>query len=170
MARDRNIFTRVEKKYVLTEAQRDAIMPELNERMRPDLYPGGTVYSIYYDTPEMRIVRESIEKPIYKEKLRVRCYSIPTDETEAFVELKKKYKGIVYKRRIAMAYADALAFLAGKIPAPEGENAQIGREIAYVLKFYEGIAPSYALFCERTALVDRKDENLRLTIDSRVAA
>ena len=82
------------------------------------------------------------------------------------MELKKKYKGVVYKRRISMRYADAISFLAGKGPIPSGSDEQIGKEIAYALRFYKGIGPAYALFCERNAYIDREDPNLRLTIDS----
>ena len=166
MARSKNIFTRIEKKYRLTEAQRTAIMPVLNAHMQPDLFPRSTVHSIYYDTPDMRLIRTSIEGPVYKEKLRIRCYTTPNDDTETFVELKKKYKGVVYKRRISMRYADAISFLAGKGPIPSGSDEQIGKEIAYTLRFYKGIGPAYALFCERNAYIDREDPNLRLTIDS----
>lgn len=166
MARSNNIFTRIEKKYVLTEEQYQAILPVLHERMMPDIYGESTVGSIYYDTPNDRIIRSSIEKPAYKEKLRIRCYRTPGEHDTAFIELKKKYKGIVYKRRIAMEYASALAFLSGEGgDSPEIET-QIGREISYFLKFYEGIRPSYALFCERIALIARDNPDLRLTIDA----
>lgn len=166
MARSNNIFTRIEKKYVLSQKQHSAIMPILWEHMRLDVFGRSTVGSIYYDTPDSRIVRMSIEKPIYKEKIRLRCYNTPDDHGEAFVELKKKYKGIVYKRRIQMDYIDALAFLNGNGKMPTGKDEQIGKEIAYCLEFYEGMRPACCLFCDRLALVDKVDANLRLTIDS----
>ncbi len=166
MARSNNIFTRIEKKYVLSEKQHSAIMPILWEHMRLDQFGRSTVGSIYYDTPDSRIIRKSIEKPVYKEKLRLRCYNTPDDHGEAFVELKKKYKGVVYKRRIQMEYAEAVAFLNGDSEAPKGKDEQIGKEIAYFLHLYKGIRPAYGLFCDRLALVDKDDPNLRLTIDS----
>ncbi len=168
MARSNNIFTRIEKKYVLTEKQHSAIMPIMWEHMKLDMFGRSTVSSLYYDTPDNRIIRSSIEKPVYKEKLRLRCYHTPDDHGEAFVELKKKYKGIVYKRRIQMEHASAVAFLDGTGPVPSGKDAQIGREIAYFLQFYKGIRPAYAVFCDRLALVDKIDENLRLTIDANI--
>ena len=166
MARSNNIFTRIEKKYVLNEEQYQAILPALHERMVLDVFGKSTVGSIYYDPPHDRIIRSSIEKPAYKEKLRLRCYRTPGDHDTAFVELKKKYKGIVYKRRIEMEYVSAVAFLSGKSCDSPQVETQIGKEISYFLKFYEGIRPSYALFCERTALIGRDDPTLRLTIDA----
>lgn len=163
MTRDNNIFTRVEKKYSITDEQYAAIKPVLFERMHIDTFGHSTVCSVYLDTPDNRIIRASIEKPVYREKLRLRCYGVPAPDSEAFIELKKKFKGIVYKRRIFMPYERAVAFLSGRAPMPDD---QIGREIAYALEFYPNIAPAAAIFCERVALYDNVDENLRITIDS----
>lgn len=163
MARSNNIFTRVEKKYSITDRQYAAIEPMLFDRMHIDEFGLSTVCSVYFDAPDNRIVRASIDKPVYKEKLRLRCYGVPDPDSEAFIELKKKYKGIVYKRRIFMPYEEAVAFLSGHAPMPDD---QIAREIAYALKIYPDIAPAAAIFCERIALYDNDDENLRITIDS----
>lgn len=162
MAKSKNIFTRVEKKYVVTKTQLDAMLPVLNERMCEDEYGISTICSTYFDTPDMRLIGASLIAKIYKEKLRVRCYGEPTDDSIAFVELKKKYDGIVYKRRIQMLYKDAMAFLRGETPCP---NDQIAKEIAYTLRYYPNIKPAVNIFCERIALVDGEDENLRLTVD-----
>lgn len=162
MPRSKNIFTRVEKKYIITDKQLNAITPVLLEHMQQDEYGLSTICSVYYDTPDMRIIRASIAAKDYKEKLRLRCYGLPQADSNAFVELKKKYKGIVYKRRIQLPYSTAVDFLSGVGPVPDD---QIGREIAYALKFYPHIRPAIAIFCERIALMDREDENLRLTVD-----
>lgn len=162
MARSKNIFTRVEKKYVITDKQLDAITPVLLEHMKQDEYGLSTICSVYYDTPDRRIIRASINAKAYKEKLRMRCYGLPNENSRTFVELKKKYKGIVYKRRIDMPYSEAIAFLSGESAGPD---VQIAKEIKYALGHYPGIRPAIAIFCERIALFDRADENLRLTID-----
>ena len=162
MAKSKNIFTRVEKKYVITKAQLDAMLPTLNEHMHEDEYGLSTVCSTYYDTPDMRLIGASIIAKTYKEKLRLRCYGEPSEDANAFVELKKKFKGIVYKRRIIMPYRDAIAFLSGKSPGP---NDQIAREIAYTLSYYPNLRPAINIFCERIAYEDNEDENLRLTVD-----
>ena len=130
--------------------------------MHVDSYGKSTVSSIYFDTADMRLIRASIEHPIYKEKLRLRCYGTPSAESNAFIELKKKYKGVVYKRRIEMPYADAMEFLCGDAPCPD---KQIAREIDYALRFYPELRPSFGIFCERTAYAENGVGDLRLTID-----
>ena len=162
MARSKNIFTRIEKKYVITKAQLDAMLPVLEEHMHEDEYGLSTICSTYFDTPDMRLIGASIIAKTYKEKLRVRCYGEPNDDSIAFVELKKKYNGIVYKRRIQMSYREAMLFLSGHAPAPD---EQIAREIAYTISYYPDMKPAINIFCERVALVDNYDENLRMTVD-----
>ncbi len=162
MAKSKNIFTRVEKKYIVSQRQLDALMPALLQHMHADEYGLSTISSIYFDTPDMRLISASIIAKAYKEKLRLRCYGTPTPDSLSFVELKKKYDGIVYKRRISMPYKDAMEFLTGAAPAP---GDQISREIAYALSYYPGIRPAMDIFCERTAYVHDGDENLRLTVD-----
>lgn len=93
-------FERYEKKYLLTLAQQQFLLNGMEPFMQRDRYGEYTICSIYYDTPDWRLIRSSLEKPIYKEKLRVRSYGVPEDDGTAFVELKKKFDGVVYKRRI----------------------------------------------------------------------
>ena len=96
-------FARIEKKYLLTRTQYRRILPALQAHTEPDEYGQYTICSIYYDTPDFALIRASLEKPVYKEKLRLRSYGVPTDDARAFVELKKKFGGVVYKRRITLA-------------------------------------------------------------------
>ena len=159
-------FKRTEKKYLMSASEYRSLIGRIGKYLVPDEYGKSTICSAYLDTPDHRIVRSSIEARNYKEKLRLRCYRTPGDHDTALVELKKKYKGIVYKRRIEMEYASAVAFLSGESCDSPQVETQIGKEISYFLKFYEGIRPSYALFCERTALIGRDDPTLRLTIDA----
>ena len=95
-------FKRYEKKYLLSAESYRRLMACMAEYIEPDDYHRSTVCSIYYDRDDFRLIRHSIDAPIYKEKLRVRCYNPVGEDSEAFVELKKKYKGIVYKRRVVM--------------------------------------------------------------------
>lgn len=157
-----SVFTRVEKKYLITSRQLDALTPVLLEHMHGDKYGLSTVCSMYFDTPDMRIIRASIDAKTYKEKLRLRCYGVPNDNSKAFVELKKKLDGVVYKRRFTMPYAEAMAYLTG---GGERDESQIAREVDYFLRFYPGIRPALDIFCERIALFDNEDPNLRLTVD-----
>ena len=156
------VFQRYEIKFLLTRKQKEGILKAMEPYMELDAYGRSTIRNIYYDTDNYRLVRKSLEKPVYKEKLRVRSYSAAEPEDKVFVELKKKYKGVVYKRRIEMHYAEAMDFLCGDAPCPD---KQIAREIDYALRFYPELRPSFGIFCERTAYAENGGGDLRLTID-----
>lgn len=156
------VFKRYEIKYLLTRRQRDAIAQEMAAHMALDQYGRGSIRNIYYDTPDFRLIRRSLEKPVYKEKLRVRSYGRAQAETPVFVELKKKYRGVVYKRRIILPQAQALACLAGDAPLPD---SQIGREIAYALAYYQALRPAVFLSYAREAYAPRDGGSFRVTFD-----
>lgn len=105
------VFRRYEKKYRLTPGQYTGIRRALEGWMQPDRFYRSQIRSIYFDTPDRRLVRRSLEKPVYKEKLRLRSYGLPGAEDPVFVELKKKYQGVVYKRREVMTLREAEAYL-----------------------------------------------------------
>lgn len=153
-------FERFEEKYLLTMAQYQAIMAGLRGRMQPDLFGRSTVSSIYYDTQDYRLIRTSLEKPDYKEKLRVRTYGNPTAESKAFVELKKKVDGIVYKRRVEMPLSQANLLLSGE---KTDQDTQITREIQYFIRFYQP-QPSVYLSYQRVAYTGAAS-GLRITFD-----
>lgn len=158
------IFKRYEKKYLLNEKQYFAVLETLKNNALPDKYSKSTVCSIYYDTPDKRLIRASIEKPVYKEKLRLRSYGVPSNSTECFLELKKKYKGIVYKRRIVTPYSDVISYMNGDKNALE--PSQIKNEIDYFKNYYGALSPSVDIFYDRLAFYDKEDPNVRLTFDS----
>ena len=114
------IFERYEIKYRITRAQQQRILAAIGDRMQADAYGVSTIRNVYFDTPDHRLIRRSLEKPVYKEKLRVRCYTTATPDTTVFVELKKKYKGVVHKRRIALPQGQAMAYLCD--PAPDDKS------------------------------------------------
>ena len=157
-------FQRYEKKYLMTAGQYEALWAELSPRLRPDEYFSSTVCSLYYDTDDYSLIRHSIQKPVYKEKLRLRSYGIPDDNSPVFVELKKKFKGIVYKRRIELEKSAAAAWLDGG-PAPD--DSQISREIDWVINRYE-LSPKIIICCDREAWVDRENSELRFTFDKNI--
>ena len=130
-------FERYERKYRLTKAQQRLILNGMRNHMKADNYGRYTICNIYYDTDDWRLVRASIEKPVYKEKLRVRSYGVQDDDGKVFVELKKKYDGVVYKRRITTAPETAKDFLDGEIPG--SSFGQIGREIEWFQSFYSAV-------------------------------
>lgn len=159
-------FERRELKYRITDAQRAALEAAFCARMVPDEHGESTICNIYYDTADYRLIRASLEKPAYKEKLRLRSYGTATPGGEVFLELKKKYKGIVYKRRITLPEDAAGEFIAGR--APLGEHGQIGREIEYFTAFYAPLLPAVHLSYERSAWFSREDRDLRITFDKNI--
>lgn len=163
---NQEVFRRIEKKYIVDEPTYEKLIKKLDGHFVKDRYYKSTICNIYYDTPSHQLVRNSIEKPVYKEKLRVRSYGVPNDEDTVFVELKKKYKGVVYKRRIEMTLAQTRDFFAGK-DVPH-DNPQIENELKYFLKFYEGIAPAMYLSYDRLAYCGAEDPSLRLTFDTHI--
>ncbi len=159
------VFKRYELKYLLDRRQLDAVLQAIAPYMAIDRYGRSTICNIYYDTPNFRLIRESLEKPVYKEKLRLRSYGPAGAEDTVFVELKKKYKDVVYKRRIALPLAQATACLAGEQPLPD---SQIGGEIAYALDFYQQLEPAVHLSYERQAFYQRDGGDFRLTLDENI--
>lgn len=156
-------FERYEKKYCLTLSQQRFLLERMTPYMKKDAYGEYTICNIYYDTDDYRLIRASLEKPVYKEKLRVRSYGVPTDGGRVFVEIKKKYDGVVYKRRITASPADAAAFLrTGKSTQPLG---QIGREIAWFQHTYHA-GPKVFLAYDRAAFSGADDPAVRITFDT----
>lgn len=160
------VFNRVEKKYILTEEQYTALRKMLEGYMTVDQYGETTICNIYYDTPDHLLVRRSLEKPIYKEKLRVRSYGTPKAGGTVFVEVKKKFKGVVYKRRASMGLEQAYEFTKG-VPA-DTKDRQIENELLYFVKFYKGIVPAMYLSYDRIAMFGNEDHELRLTFDANI--
>lgn len=158
-------FKRYEKKYLLSREQYELLWRQLEPRLEPDRFFQSTVLSLYYDWEDFRLIRSSIEQPVYKEKLRLRSYNVPGAEGEVFVELKKKYKGIVYKRRVRMREREAEDYLAGRRSSPD--DGQISREIDWFLKT-NPVQPKVLIACDRRAYVGREEPGLRLTFDSSI--
>lgn len=162
MAKSERIFERTEKKYVVTAAQAEALLKRAEPLLGPDEFGPSTVCSLYFDTPDFRLIRASLEKPMYKEKMRLRCYGVPRPSSRVFLEIKKKLGGTVYKRREIMMLREAEQYLlTGRPPA----DTQILREIDAMIHFY-GLRPAALVCCEREAFAGRQDPDLRLTLDS----
>ena len=160
------LFRRYEKKFMINEDLFDRLTARLEGHMVPDRYAYSTIANIYYDTPSFLLARLSQEKPLYKEKLRMRSYGIPGPDDSVFVEIKKKYRGVVYKRRVSMSRADAEAYLSGSAPPPD--PCQISREIDFCLKRYTGIAPAMFISYERYSLADPEGGPVRITFDRNI--
>lgn len=160
-----DIFERFEKKYMLTRQTYNLLLEAIEPYMCMDSYGKHTIGNIYYDTNTYELIRQSIEKPTYKEKLRLRSYGIPTKEEKVYLELKKKYKGIVYKRRVALTLEEAEAYLNEGI-RPKKES-QILKEIDYFISFYK-VKPKVYLAYDRMAYFGREDPNVRITFDHNI--
>lgn len=173
------IFRRVEKKYLLTEEQCEALKTAISAYMNADRYGLHTICNVYYDTDQDDLIRASIEKPIYKEKFRLRSYGIPGGEDTVFLEMKKKYKGMVYKRRVAAPYDRTMEYLsrvtcqAGGEETPEDrdgltdspEGKQILNEITFMIHRYQ-LHPRIYIAYDRIAYYGKENPDIRLTIDS----
>lgn len=159
-------FKRYEIKYLLDEKTYLELRKRLEGKMVVDQYGEKTVCNIYFDTPDSRLIRTSLEKPVYKEKLRLRSYGTPERNSTVFVELKKKYKGVVYKRREDMVLSEAEAYLyQGWKP---GFSSQVLREIDWFLNYYGQITPAMYISYERIAMNEVKDSGLRVTFDTNI--
>ncbi|MBQ8398169.1 MAG: polyphosphate polymerase domain-containing protein [Clostridia bacterium] len=166
------VFRRYELKYLLDPAQKAAVLAALDGRMALDGYGRTTIRNLYFDTDSYRLIRQSIEKPVYKEKLRVRSYRQVGPGEPVFVELKKKYKKVVYKRRLVMPEADAVDWLcAGNTPAI---HSQIEEEIEYFRRFYAPLRPVVFLSYEREAFAPLPEaevpDGFRVTFDENILA
>lgn len=158
------VFRRKEIKHVLNDEQLKALMLILLKHMVPDEYAHSSIYNLYYDTPDYRMIRRSLEKPVFKEKLRVRCYAPPKKGEPAFIEIKRKVAGVVYKRRTCVKYDDAKDYLDGKIE----KDGQLYNEIDWMKRKYFSLKPSIYISCERDSFKGREDESLRVTFDRQI--
>ena len=159
------VFNRYEKKYLMPES----IYLELRNRLKPymqtDEYGLHTICNIYYDTPDFELIRRSIEKPVYKEKLRLRSYGIPKMDSTVFLEVKKKYQKVVNKRRIPLTLQEAYDYVEKGI-RPQKES-QILNEIDFFLKrdpLQRGVYLAY----DRIALFQKDDHDFRVTFDHNI--
>lgn len=156
------IFKRKEKKYRLTKEQKEALMSRISNKLVPDKYGKKTICSLYLDTPDYLLIRNSIDAVSYKEKLRIRSYGAPNGKEKLFFEIKKKYKGVVYKRRVSLWREEVFDYIESGVPPID---TQIMREIDYLMKLYRQPRPDVCILCEREAYLAAEDPNVRLTFD-----
>ncbi len=159
-------FKRYEMKYLLTLSQKERILEAMVPFMQLDRYGRSGICNIYFDDDSFRLIRRSLEKPLYKEKLRLRSYGPVQPGQPVFVELKKKFDGVVYKRRLQLPEERVLqAFRAG---TPLPEQSQIAREIDCFRAHYGHLAPKVFLSYEREAYYSLDGRDLRITFDDRI--
>lgn len=167
------VFKRYEMKYLLTEKQYETVKAAFCDRLVPDRFAKTTIQSLYYDTSDDRLIRASLEKPTFKEKLRLRCYGLNDCDKDVFVEMKRKYDGVVYKRRITCKELQAQAVLKG------ASDTQIGKELEYFARFYGELYPKMLIIYDREAFCSKQGEDqglwqgdgqgdLRITFDTNI--
>ncbi len=158
------VFKRYEMKFMLDPDQKKAVDIAVAENMVPDEYGQSSIYNIYFDTENYLLARRSIEKPMYKEKLRLRSYGVPYGDNEVFVEIKKKFDSVVYKRRVSMGYDQAMGWLCTDA---RRDSTQIESEIQFFKDDYRPV-PKVELRYERLSF--KGDDGFRLTFDTQVRA
>ncbi|MGN0290639.1 MAG: polyphosphate polymerase domain-containing protein, partial [Lachnospiraceae bacterium] len=159
------VFNRYEKKYILSKEIYEKLREKTEPYMQEDEYGMHTIRNLYFDNWSDELIRTSIEKPVYKEKFRIRCYEKPSKDTRIFLEIKKKYRGIVNKRRVEMTVKQAEQYLKSGLYL--GEKPQILKEIDYFLQFYK-VEPKLYLAYDRVALYGKEDKDFRITFDQNI--
>jgi SPX domain protein involved in polyphosphate accumulation len=157
----KSIFQRFENKYIISLEQFNKLKVLILKHLEEDKYGLTTIQSLYFDTPSYLLIRRSIEKPDYKEKLRIRGYGIVNKDDNIFFEIKKKYDGIVYKRRVVMKEHEAYEMFYNH----DCVDSQIKKEIAYFNELYDDLKPRLLMMYDRTAY---EKGDLRITVDDNV--
>ena len=156
------VLMRTEKKYLLDEKILNGILGSVAPYMHRGEYGAETVSSIYYDNDDYELIQKSVEKPVFKEKFRIRTYGLPSGNDTVFAEIKRKYDGQVYKRRVAAPMERMKQFLEKGTPLED--SIQIQNEILWMIKRY-GLKPKVWIASDRTEYVSNDDSQLRITFD-----
>lgn len=161
------MFKRIEVKYLLSLEQ----YAELKKRIMPyvtkDTFGEYTIANVYFDNDNFHLVSRSLEHPLYKEKLRMRSYGVPNDNSYVFFEIKKKYDDVVYKRRIRIQYRTLMDYLNKGIVPIEFKDDSSFKEIQCLMKEYS-LVPKVYLAYDREAYFTNENQNFRITFDSNI--
>lgn len=167
------VFNRFENKYQMNTETFHKICKIMDEHMVLDSYcknhSAYTISNIYYDTPDNSLIRESLSKPVYKEKLRLRSYGVPDYDTKVYLEIKKKFKGLVNKRRTVLGLNEAYEFLetGDKPELKDYMNGQVLNELEYFLEEYN-LEPKVYIAYDRVAYFERGNDDLRISFDTNI--
>jgi len=158
----KKIFKRVEQKYLLTEEQYLSLQDLIDRYFLPDNYYFNKIYNLYFDNDNYDNIINSIEKPKYKAKIRLRSYGEATQDEYLFLEMKQKYKGTVYKRRINLTLKEFNEYMNdGTFPK---KKKQIMKEIDYHIKYHK-LHPAIFVAYDRYSYYSKEDDNFRITFD-----
>lgn len=155
-------FQRIEEKYLLSQAQKEELLRHVSNYVTRDKHFRSSMRNIYFDTVNFDLVARSIEKPIFKDKFRVRSYDDPAKSKEVFLEMKMKYKGISHKRRTRISYEEYQSYLHDH---DFDQHDLIWREIDYYFRYYD-LRPMMYVAYDRESYAGTQDENLRITFDA----
>lgn len=158
-------FKRYEKKYLLSPDQYRLMVKGMSKYMKPDKYWQYTICNIYYDTDTYQLIRNSLDKPVYKEKLRMRSYGVPKEDDNVFVEIKKKFDGVVYKRRVTMNVDSAVKYINENISSKD--DGQIYREIDWFMRCYHP-KPKVFIAYDREEYAGVEEPAMRITFDTKL--
>jgi hypothetical protein len=167
------IFNRYENKYKISGDIFIRLQDRLFSYMKMDAYNKEQftypICNIYYDSADSYLIRTSLSKPAYKEKLRLRSYGMPSKGSTVYVEIKKKFRGLTNKRRSGLKLDEAYSFLAtGNLPIHQPYmNGQVLREVQYMLSQRE-LRPSVYLSYERRAFFGEDSSDLRVSFDTAI--
>jgi len=167
------VFNRFEKKYFVTAEQLTRVLDEIEKHMSIDKNNINrqtyAICDLYFDTQDDYLIRTSLSKPIYKEKIRLRTYGIPSKEGKAFLELKKKVNGLVNKRRTQIELQEAYRFVenGGKVAITEEMNLQVLKELAYMVQRYQ-LYPKTIISYDRIAYFEKENPDLRISFDTNI--
>lgn len=167
------VFNRYEKKYMIDEYTYRKLLTHFSDYLEKDTYNADDkpykITNLYYDTVDHQLIKTSLGKPKYKEKLRLRAYGIPSPDTKIYAEIKKKVYGLVNKRRTSVKAKDAYTFMlkhSRRLPE-DYMNAQVVKEIDYMIKRYD-LIPSMYISYDRTAYFSKTSQDLRISFDSNI--
>ena len=168
-----NTLKRREMKFLLNEDQYRLMKEEIPRYMTEDMYGLHTIMNIYLDNINDDLIRNSIEKSAYREKLRLRAYGkTAEDDAAAFLEIKKKFGGVTYKRRLEGSYKELFGYVSdGTAPdisdTADFEHKQVFREIDYLVK-WRSLIPKVVICYDREAFFGNEDNEFRLTFDGNI--
>lgn len=164
----KRIFERKETKYIIKKETFDAFFQDLLAYMSVDEYGKHTIFSLYFDTDDYTFIQHSLTKPTYKEKFRVRSYGVPGEDALVFLEIKKKVKGIVYKRRVPISYQEYQEWQeTGVLPIGLADT-QIGKEIAWLFAQNPDLRPRVMIAYDRLSLFESEESAFRVTFDQKI--
>lgn len=168
-------FNRFEKKYIMTKEIYNNVFNDMSLYLEKDTHseslPYYTICNIYYDTVTDEVIKRSVSKPVFKEKLRLRCYCNGKDSDIAFLEIKKKFDGFVNKRRTKITVGEAHNLIDNKVlPLKKSyHNTQVLNEIYHYVKDKE-LVPRVVISYDRMAYTDKVNRDVRVTFDTNITS